>query len=177
MSFRGLLPPLVLAMAGLVRADGPADNVAERVRPVPPKGIAVSDSDRSTLQAGVDLRSARRSAALRNALNHRPGFLSFLPDVQIYDKAVRYALAHNEFYKPREIAVAKRLLEQGQERARQLREGTRPGIRRPAWSCAATSPRSTARFSLTASSCRRRIDRTRRIGSGSTSGATAAART
>ena len=49
-----------------------------------------------------------------------------LPDVQIYHNAVRYALTYNEFFNIREVSVAKDLLEQGLERAKQLREGKAP---------------------------------------------------
>ena len=41
-------------LAGLVGADGPADNVAANVRPIPPKGVSVPETDRSALQTGVD---------------------------------------------------------------------------------------------------------------------------
>src|SRR5262249_27439850 len=40
--------------------------------------------------------------------------------------AVRYALQHDEFFNPREIAVARTLLKQGLDRARQLRDGKAP---------------------------------------------------
>ena len=46
--------------------------------------------------------------------------------MQIYEKAVRWALAHDEFYNVREVAVAKKLLEQGLARAAQLKEGQSP---------------------------------------------------
>jgi len=36
-----------------VRADGLADNVPEKVRLVPPQGIALSETDRAELRAGV----------------------------------------------------------------------------------------------------------------------------
>ena len=127
MSCRRLLPLLSLAMAltGVVRGDGPADNVADRVRPVPPKGIAVPDADRAALQAGVD-ELGKEIDALRDALKGKPDLLELLPDVQIYHNAVRYALAYDEFFNVREVAVAKKLLEQGMERAGQLREGKAP---------------------------------------------------
>ena len=77
----------------------------------------------------------------------------------------------------REVAVAKKLLAQGHGAGRRsCARGRRPGTRRPGWSFGAMSRRSTARFSLMGWSCRRRISRTRRIGSGSMSGATAGAR-
>src|SRR4051812_12118596 len=125
MSSRWLPPLLSLAMAGLVRADGPADYTADRVRPVPPRGIAVSDADREALRSGADALG-EEIEALRGALKGKPDLLGLLPDVQIYHNAVRYALVHDEFYKPKEVSVARDLLAQGQERAKQLREGHAP---------------------------------------------------
>ncbi len=125
MSCRWLLPLLLLAATGLVRADGPADNMVDRVRPIPPKGIALSAADRSALQAGVDALG-KEIDGLRDDLKKKPDLLRLLPDVQIYHNAVRYAVAYDELFRIREIAVAKKLLEQGLERARQLREGHAP---------------------------------------------------
>ena len=56
----------------------------------------------------------------------RPDLLELLPDVEIYDSAVRYAVTYDEFFDPREVSVAKGLLEQGLARAQQLREGKAP---------------------------------------------------
>ncbi len=127
MTYRRLLPLLsmIMVLAGLVRADGPADNIVDRVRPVPPKGIAVSEADRSALQAGID-ELGKEIDALRDVLRRKPDLLGLLPDVQIYHNAVRYALAYDEFFRPREFAVAKDLLKRGMERARQLRAGEAP---------------------------------------------------
>ena len=63
---------------------------------------------------------------MRDSLKAKPDLLALLPDVQIYDKAVRWALSHNEFFNVREVAVAKKLLEQGLARAEQLRDGKAP---------------------------------------------------
>jgi hypothetical protein len=125
MSLRILLFMLPFALTSLVRADGPGDNALENVRPVPPKGISLADADRSALHAGVaDL--GQEIDALRDALKAKPDLLALLPDIQIYQNAVRYALAHNEFHDVKEVPVAKKLLEQGLERTRQLRAGTAP---------------------------------------------------
>jgi hypothetical protein len=122
MSNRWLLLLVHLAFVLTARADGPADNLVDNVRPVPPQGIAISDADRKTLQEGVD-GLGKQIDELRTSLKGKPALLAVLPDVQIYDKAVRWALLHNEFYDPRESAVAKKLLEQGLARAAELREG------------------------------------------------------
>ena len=53
-----------------LRADGPSDNVADKVRPVPPPGIEVPADDRSKLEQGVvdlgkSLENLRASKNLR----------------------------------------------------------------------------------------------------------------
>lgn len=86
-------------------------------RPVPPPGVPVSARDRTDLEAGL--------AQLRKSLDGLRG-VSLLPDVQIYYDAVRYALGNNEFFKPEDIAHAKELLRQGQDRADSLARGKAP---------------------------------------------------
>ena len=125
MSTRWLLPLLPLTLTLVVRADGPADNQVEKVPPIPPPGVVVPDSDRQALEAGVE-ELAKQIDGLRESLKAKPNLLALLPDVQIYDKAVRWAISHNEFYQLREVAIAKKLLAQGLERAGQLREGKAP---------------------------------------------------
>src|SRR5688500_13021334 len=95
------LSPFLCLLAGLasnVSADGPADNIPDKVRPVPPPGIAVSDADRAALQKGLDELALDIEAARKN-----PKTAQWLPDVQIYHQAVRYALQYNEFFNANEI--------------------------------------------------------------------------
>ena len=49
-----------------------------------------------------------------------------LPDVQIFALAVRGALDHREFFDPKDFAAARKLLDVGLERARQLTQGAAP---------------------------------------------------
>lgn len=113
-----------LALAAL--ADGAADNIPEKVRPVPPPGISVPDADRALLEQGLaDL--GRQITALRS----NPQAARYLPDVQIYHNAVRYALQYGEFFNPNEINKAKALLATGQERAKQLASGQAPWMYKP----------------------------------------------
>ncbi len=125
MAFRWLPPLLLLVAASLARADGPADNVPAKVRPIPPKGIMVGEADRSELQAGLDLL-IKEIDATRRTLEKRRDLLGLLPDVEVYESAVRTALVYDEFFNIREVAAAKKLLELGLERARQLRDGKAP---------------------------------------------------
>jgi dienelactone hydrolase len=114
-----LIPALALAAL----ADGPADNIATTVRPVPPPGVSVPPADRALLEQGLaDL--GRQIAALRGKTAAAP----YLADVQIYHNAVRYALQYGEFFNVKEIDTAKALLATGQERAGQLAAGQTPWL-------------------------------------------------
>src|SRR3982751_419493 len=87
------------------------------VKSIPPPGVEVPAADRADLESGLE-----RLKAATGKLNGNP----LLPDVLIYQEAVRYALQYNEFFKADEIAKAKILLQKGEERARQLAEGQAP---------------------------------------------------
>src|SRR5579884_2123885 len=86
---RWLLVPSALVFAALLRADGPADNQPDKVRPIPPPGIAVPDKDRKEIQAGLD-DLGKDIEALRKDLHGKPALLELLPDIEIFPKAVRY---------------------------------------------------------------------------------------
>lgn len=118
------LSALAFAAAAL-HADGPRDNVADKVRPIPPQGVEVPAADREELQAGVNVLG-KEIDDLRAALKDKPALLDLLPDVQIFYNAVRYALAYNEFYDVKQTATAKAFLKQGHERAEALRDGNAP---------------------------------------------------
>src|SRR5437764_1307188 len=116
-----VLMVITLLFSDLAAADGPQDNRTDNVRPVPPPGVAVPEADRAELASDLDglgkmiesLRSMNLSTDLR-------------ADVEVYHKAVRYALQYNEFFRPQEIAVGKQLLNQGAGRAVQLLGGKAP---------------------------------------------------
>src|SRR5262245_4224189 len=87
---------LAVIFAVTVRADGPADNIADKVRPVPPKPKdAVSMTEKAELQKGVNELGAEIES-LRTSLKDKPDLLALLPDVQIFHNAVRYALTYDE---------------------------------------------------------------------------------
>ena len=125
MNSRAFLIVIFFTLNLNVLADGPADNVPDKVRRVPPAGIAIQASDRTALETGV-AELGREVDSLRAALKNKPALLDLLPDVQIYHNAVRYALAYDEFYKTNDSQVARALLRQGMERAGLLRDGKSP---------------------------------------------------
>ena len=87
------------------------------VKPVPAVGMEVGAEDRAELETGLQRLRAAAAKLQKNPL---------LPDVLIYHEAVRYALEYREFFKPAEIAAAKTLLKQGEERAALLAAGQAP---------------------------------------------------
>src|SRR5690242_8686142 len=102
----------LLVIVGILAADGPGDNIPDKVRRIPPPGIKLSQEDREELSAGI----AKLGAEITSLRGVLKGSLAELwPDVEIYHNAVRYALTYGEFFKPAEIAVARKLLEQGHE--------------------------------------------------------------
>jgi hypothetical protein len=95
------------------------------VRRIPPMGIKLSEEDRTWLSfetAWLEYEIANLGLTLKK----RPDLLDLLPDVQIYHKAVRYALKYGEFFNAGELATARKLLEEGRERAAFLRKGSAP---------------------------------------------------
>lgn len=114
--------------AGLALADGPKDNIATDVRPVPPLGIPVPDAEKTSLETELKaLRTAIDTAAKAQA--KMPGIEDLLPDIEVYYKAVDWALRHNEFFKPDEFKAAHEQLAEGLARAQALLKGETPWTR------------------------------------------------
>ncbi len=120
MTIRTLAFALVL-VAG-ASADGERDNQADNVRRIPPPGVAVPDADKAELTAGLETLG-KEIDAIRAELKGKPA-LALLPDVEIYHKAVRYALQYNEIFNVKEIPIAKNQIQLGLHRAKELRGGT-----------------------------------------------------
>ncbi len=116
MAARWIAAVAVVCAVSLLYADGPSDNVAEKVRPVPPPGIAVDEAEQTKLKTALT-ELASEIANLRKVLDKKP-LLAMLPDVQIFHEAVRYALVYNEFYDKKELTTASNLLKAGLERAK-----------------------------------------------------------
>jgi pimeloyl-ACP methyl ester carboxylesterase len=114
-------PVLLLGVAALltasVRADGPADNIPDKVRSVPPVGIDLPPADADAIRKGL----TELQGLIKDIGQH-----DLLPDVEVYEKAVRYAVDHKEVFDARGIPAVKRVLAAGLERAKQLKAGQHP---------------------------------------------------
>jgi hypothetical protein len=111
--------------ATIARADGPADNIPANVRRIPALGIEVPADDRKELESGLDA-FGRAMDGLAEKAKKDAKVAELLPDVLIYQKAVRDALTYREFFNARDIPKAKALLKEGQSRAQSLAEGQAP---------------------------------------------------
>jgi hypothetical protein len=113
-----LFTPLTVA-----RADGPKDNFPDNVGKIPPPGIKISDEDRHALTE--DLKKLQYAIGVLEDKKN-PVALQYLPDVKVFEKAVRYALNYDEFFNPKEVAVAKDLIKTGMLRADDLLHAKHP---------------------------------------------------
>ncbi|MBL8205645.1 MAG: prolyl oligopeptidase family serine peptidase [Blastocatellia bacterium] len=111
----------IALLAASCLAQAPQTN-----KPIPPAGIEIPAADRAELQSGVEALG-QEIETLRIELKAKPKLLELLPDVQIFYNAVHYALKYNEILHAREIPFAKAQLQQGFERAKELRAG------KPSW--------------------------------------------
>jgi hypothetical protein len=109
-------------------ADGPGDNIPDNVRPIPPKGSAIPDAVRDDVKKGL----AELQGLIKDIGKHE-----LLPDVLIYEKAVRWALDYNEVFDPPPpkdknakgpppAGNVKKVLAAGLERAKAMKAGQTP---------------------------------------------------
>jgi predicted esterase len=94
---------------------------------IPPPGYTLTNADRAELTAGAAALGRELDALAREfAADTRRAAL--LPDVEIFHKAVDWALRHDEFMAPKDVAYARTLLTRGTQRAAQLRAGQTPWL-------------------------------------------------
>jgi pimeloyl-ACP methyl ester carboxylesterase len=113
---RLVLPALLLCTAAAL-ADGPGDNDPKKVKPIPPVGIELPPADAAEIQAGL----AELQTALKEIGRHE-----LAPDVEIYEKAVRYAVNYREVFDAKGIPGLRRVLKEGLDRANSLKDGKHP---------------------------------------------------
>ncbi len=101
-------------------ADGERDNNPEVVRRIPKAGVPVPEERANSLRAGLsELQGKIAQVQKVGDANAK----ALLPDVMIFERAVRVALDHDEFFSPKDIDKADALLVEGSTRADQLLAG------------------------------------------------------
>ena len=114
----------VLTLAPVVGiADGPADNIADNVRSVPPLGIEVPAEDRKELEEGLKTLDSLIGQIRLTKHTDQARINALLPDVEIFSRAVHQGLEYREFFSPGDVKNAKSVLLEGQRRAEQLVKG------------------------------------------------------
>lgn len=118
-------------------ADGPADNQVASIRPVPPPGIEVPAEVRESLSRSLEVlkKSIEELSASKEARIQK-----YLPDVEIFHRAVSLALNENGFFEPADFTRAKELIDEGNRRSEALR-----GNAVPYWTQIVSSPYITVR--------------------------------
>ncbi len=122
-----LLCLLLLTTCSSAFADGAADNQSENVRRMPPAGISIPDEARAALTSETQKLGAAIEAFLVQSAG-QPERLRYLPDVQIFHKAVDWALRYDEFFDPKQPEWATAQLKDGFSRLEALAAGRTPWL-------------------------------------------------
>ena len=119
-----------VASAALGQAETASPTLVAETPRVPAVGIEIPKNTRLALRERTDALG-QAIDQLRVQFAETPPLLRFLPDVQVYHKAVDWALRHRLFFKDSEFKTAEELLAEGTERAKQLANGKTPWTRQP----------------------------------------------
>ena len=129
-TFLASLLPFALAASVFAQnaqdANAPAASPAQNRAPkqLPPPGVAIPEKDRAELTTGA-AELGKEIAALKSA-KLAEGMSALIPDVEIFHKAVDWALRYDEFYDVKQVATARDFLREGKARAAALRKGKAP---------------------------------------------------
>ena len=119
-----------VASAALGQAETASPTLVAETPRVPAVGIEIPKNTRLALRERT-VALGQAIVKLHVQLAETPPLLRFLPDVQVYHKAVDWALRHRLFFKESEFKTAEELLAEGTERAKQLANGKTPWTRQP----------------------------------------------
>ncbi|QDV82960.1 prolyl oligopeptidase family serine peptidase [Stieleria magnilauensis] len=126
-----LLVALCLWMASIAVADGPADNLADSVRPIPPLGEDLDDAQSQQLiDACQNVRRVWSELLGRAEEKARSGnkwqraqhqqtlqtLSELTPEILVFPRAVELALEFKQFYQPNDFNNAVSLLEEAKRR-------------------------------------------------------------
>ena len=119
-----------MASAALGQAETSSPTLVAETPRVPAVGIEIPEDTRLAFRERTDALG-QAIDQLRGQFTETPPLLRFLPDVQVYHKAVDWALRDRLFFKESEFKTAEELLAEGTERAKQLANGKTPWTRQP----------------------------------------------
>lgn len=120
---------LVMATASSLLADGPADNQAENVRPIPPPGIDVDSGQLETLRTSIESVRNRWQQLLDAAGEKKQDAATAArlrdlePEVLVFPRAVEMTIEQSIFYSPKALDDAQRLLKIANDRINRIAAG------------------------------------------------------
>lgn len=112
---------LAVLLAPIFTRAADDDAWAPIPRRLPPAGIDIGDAARGDIAAALAVLNVRLAALPAKQRLGPP-----IADVLIYEKAVRLALSHGEFWKPEQAKIALAALKTANERLDALKEGKQP---------------------------------------------------
>ncbi len=137
----------------LTLGDGPADNKTSSVRPMPPSGIMITPEQRSAFEQNLKaLEEKIQKLQISKPVERRSegeAFIDlYLPDVEIFARAVRIALNEDGFFEAADANRAIDLLKEGAKRADELATVQRLGDLWRERRLEDSDPRSMGQFNL-----------------------------
>ncbi len=112
---------LCLALMGFVLCGGAQNRV------VPAKGVAIDPVEKERLQQRTT-NLGKRVSELKYSYKDMPKAYDLIADVEIFHNAAKSCLEQDTFYDQKEVAVANKLLKQGEERYLKLSAGQAPWL-------------------------------------------------
>ncbi|QDT01676.1 Prolyl oligopeptidase family protein [Rubripirellula lacrimiformis] len=118
-----LLTVFVLGFASQGIADGPADNQAGEVRPIPPVGIEVDPETIQQLSTRCQAIRTRFIGVQMHSKEVGDSAASLASEVLVFPRAVELAIEFGQFYKPKELEHAEQLLDEADRRIDVIAKG------------------------------------------------------
>jgi dienelactone hydrolase len=119
--------PLLILAVLLLGAAPAFPQASPTVKQAPDAGVVIPEADRQALtSATAELAKDIETFRSRNLGNAKA--MDLLPDVQIFEKAVDWALRYDEFMNVKQVESAKRALTEGASRLLALKEGKTPWL-------------------------------------------------
>ncbi len=118
---------LALCPAASLLADGAADNQIENIRRLPPPGVMIPDDVRGELTTRAEALHTRLAAAATE-WQSLPDRARFLPDAEVFWKAVDWALRYDEIYDLKQVEWARAQLAEAETRLTALARDEKPWL-------------------------------------------------
>ncbi|WDQ18915.1 prolyl oligopeptidase family serine peptidase [Rhodopirellula sp. P2] len=118
-----------MASVSPLLADGPADNQAENVRPIPPPGIDLDADALDSLHTKSAMVRDRWQQLVDAAASPKPNspetarLRDLEPEVLVFPRAVEMSIEQSIFYTPKALADAERLLNMANDRIDRIAAG------------------------------------------------------